>query len=74
MKKIFIILIFYLFSTNILIADDPEEFADAVIKLIQNIDFSKIIKNNLYELIKMNYSLENLENEIKNIFDYLAKK
>ena len=61
-------------NQNILIADDPEEFADAVIKLIQNIDFSKIIKNNLYELIKMNYSLENLENEIKNIFDYLVKK
>lgn len=61
-------------NQNILIADDPEEFADAVIKLIQNIDFSKIIKNNLYELIKINYSLENLENEIKNIFDYLAKK
>ena len=52
-------------NQNILIADDPEEFADAVIKLIQNIDFSKIIKNNLYELIKMNYSLENLEMKLK---------
>jgi glycosyltransferase involved in cell wall biosynthesis len=61
-------------NQNILIADDPEEFADAVIKLIENVKFSEKIRNNLYELIKMNYSLENLESEINNIFNFLITK
>ena len=61
-------------NQNILIADDPEEFADAVIKLIENVKFSEKIRNNLYELIKMNYSLENLESEINKIFNFLITK
>lgn len=56
---------------DILIADEPNEFAQAVIKLIKNKDFSKTIAANCFSLISKNNSVESLTFEAKEILKRL---
>jgi len=59
---------------NIIIADEPEEFADAVLKILNNKDFAKQIATNCKKLIQKNYSIEKLADEAKEIIEYLTQK
>jgi glycosyltransferase involved in cell wall biosynthesis len=56
---------------NILIADTPEDFAAAIVLLINNRELAKSIATNCYEMVKYNYSLLRAENEATQIVDYL---
>lgn len=55
-------------NVNSLIADDPAEFADAVIKLYSDEQLWKTISDNSIEHIKRNYSKETLSRKIAEIF------
>ncbi|WP_435184089.1 glycosyltransferase family 4 protein [Cylindrospermopsis raciborskii G7] len=57
---------------DILIADQPEDFARAIIRLIENPSLSEDIANNLYALIQKNYSISTLIDQGIKIIDYLA--
>ena len=58
-------------EVDILIADEPNEFAKAVIKLIKNKDLSKTIADNCFNLISQNNSVESLALEAKEILKRL---
>lgn len=58
---------------NILIADTPNDFAKAVIRLINNETFSKQIADNCYDLIAKHNSLNSLAEEAKKIIERLNK-
>ncbi|PKP62181.1 hypothetical protein CVT91_00245 [Candidatus Atribacteria bacterium HGW-Atribacteria-1] len=52
---------------DILIADNPNSFATAIIKLIKDKEFALKLGKNLHELIANEFSVKSLENEAKNI-------
>lgn len=56
---------------DILIADEPESFADAVTKLIMKHDLAMEIGKNLKILVKGKYSITSLSEEARSILDYL---
>jgi polysaccharide biosynthesis protein PslH len=56
---------------NILIADDPENFAHEIIKVISNPDFAETIAENLHTLIKERYDIPALKMEGAEIIEYL---
>jgi polysaccharide biosynthesis protein PslH len=56
---------------DILIADDPENFAREIINLLSNPDFSESIAANLHTLIKEQYDIPNLKKEAAEIIEYL---
>ena len=58
---------------DILIADEPREFADAILKLIKDEDFAKKIANNCKQLVKKKYGLEKLIEEGKEVLDFIKK-
>ncbi len=58
---------------NILIADEAQDFADAIIKLIQNPDFAQKIAQNLKIYVENNYSIEKHSKEALAILNYLLK-
>lgn len=60
-------------NVDIMIADKPREFADAVIKLIKNKEFSKKITDNCFNLIANNNSVESLTVEAKEILKRLGE-
>jgi len=47
-------------NINIAIANDPRNFADSIIKTIQNPDFEKEMGRQAYEFVKMNFDFENI--------------
>lgn len=56
---------------NILIADDPEKFANSILKLLIDIDYAEKIGNNLNKLIEAEFGIPKLAKEGKEILDYL---
>ena len=58
-------------KTNILIADDPENFAHEIIRLISDPGYSKIMATNLHILIKEKYDINVLCAEGTKIIEYL---
>jgi len=64
-----------LFVTNgkdILIADEPESFADSIISIITNHDLAPELAKNLRVLVHEKYSIASLAREGRFILDYLA--
>lgn len=57
---------------NILIADEPTDFAKAIIRLINDNAFAEIIANNCYDLIAKNNSVESLAEEAKKIIERVS--
>jgi glycosyltransferase involved in cell wall biosynthesis len=56
---------------DILIADVPTEFADAIVTLIRNKEVAGAIADNCRELVRAKYSVEYLTTEAEEILDYL---
>lgn len=56
---------------DILIADDPETFANAIIQLILDRSFALNIAENLKELVADNFGISKQVDEAKEIVDYL---
>jgi glycosyltransferase involved in cell wall biosynthesis len=56
---------------NILIADQPEDFARAVIKVIEDPSFARQMSDNLHSLIREKYSVDSLVHEGAKIIEYL---
>ena len=56
---------------NILIADSPNDFANAVIKLIRDKLFANYLAENLYLLVSSKFSIKSLEMEARNILNSL---
>ncbi len=56
---------------NILIADEPETFAEAILRLIQDPQFADQISTNLHQLIRQQYTISTLVSEGKNILSKL---
>lgn len=54
-----------------LIADKPEDFASAVIRLLENMEFGKRMGQNCRELVRAQYSIDSLMREAKSIMTYL---
>lgn len=59
---------------NILIADEPNDFADAIIRLVKNPSFGAEIANNLIKVISAKYGIEQLVREGEAILEYLGNK
>jgi len=57
---------------NILIADDPHEFAMAIMKILGEPTVGKALADSCYELVRAHYSVQSLELEAINILEYLA--
>jgi glycosyltransferase involved in cell wall biosynthesis len=58
---------------DILIANEPEEFAEAILKLIKNQELAKQISTNLYNLIQEKYSINSLVKEGQEILGKISK-
>ncbi|MCK4306989.1 glycosyltransferase family 4 protein [candidate division WOR-3 bacterium] len=56
---------------DILVADSPEEFANSVIRLIQDKNLSSQLAENLRTLVRSKFSIEHLEIEAGNILEKL---
>jgi glycosyltransferase involved in cell wall biosynthesis len=59
---------------DIIIADEPDKFADGILKIIGDKKYSKMLAENCKQLIQGSYSVEALAEEARSILDYLAKK
>ncbi len=56
---------------DILIADNPDEFANAVVRLIRNRKVADRLAENLNRLVQSKFNIESLVKEAQNILDYL---
>ena len=56
---------------HILIADDANDFANAIIRLIDDKELAKKLATNCYKLVNENNSVESLSLEAKQILEYL---
>lgn len=59
---------------DILIADTAQEFAQAIVSLIDNPDLARKLGEECRTLVDKNYSLTSLSREIASIIDYLTQK
>jgi len=59
---------------EIMMADDPEEFKDAILKLLTQNEFNYNIRNNAKEFLSKNYALESRQGEIKKMIDTVLFK
>jgi len=57
---------------DILIADEPKQFADAIFKIIDNPAFAESLGSNLKKLVSDRYSIETLAQEGQQILDYVT--
>jgi glycosyltransferase involved in cell wall biosynthesis len=57
---------------DILIADEPEEFAESIVKIITDKQLSNKLSNNCKDLIQKNYSVNSLMDEANEIINYLT--
>lgn len=57
---------------DIVLADHASSFADAIVKIIRDSEFSRNLANNCRNLIQKNYSIQRLEREARNILDLLT--
>ncbi|MFA6121745.1 MAG: glycosyltransferase family 4 protein [Sideroxydans sp.] len=58
---------------HILLADDPEDFAKAIVKLLDDKELAGKLANNCYELVNEKFSVESLAVEAKQILEYLNR-
>jgi len=58
---------------HILIADDPTDFAKAIMYILDNPEAGSILAENCYQLVAQNYSIESLKKEAIKILDYLGR-
>lgn len=58
---------------DILIADTPEDFAQAIIRVINDRQLAEGLGENLKELVTQSYSINSLASEGQEIFNYLQK-
>lgn len=56
---------------DILIADEPAEFADAIIKILDDKNLANRLAQNCFRLVTERYSVEALTAEAKHILEYL---
>ena len=56
---------------HILIADEAEDFANSIVRLLDDKEFAKKIAINCHKLINDNFSIETLVVEAKQILEYL---
>ena len=59
---------------SIMIADEADKFAGAILKLLKDKEFADEIANNCKELIYEKYSLSALANESRQILNFLEKR
>jgi glycosyltransferase involved in cell wall biosynthesis len=59
---------------DIILADEPEQFAAGIIKIINDKEFGAQLAKNCWDLIQKQYSVEFLAREAQDIFDYLKDK
>jgi len=59
---------------HVLIADQPKDFADSILRLIEDKTFAVNLAKNCHHLVRDKYSIETLRDEGRNIFKYLAFK
>lgn len=59
---------------DILIADEPEQFADCIIKLIRNHDLAQAMADNLRTLVHEKYTITSLAEEGRLILEYLTRR
>ncbi len=60
-------------NENILIADDANDFADAIVKVLQNPIDAKSMAKNMKKYIEENYSIDKHMREAKEILNYLVR-
>jgi glycosyltransferase involved in cell wall biosynthesis len=58
---------------DVLIADTPQEFAEAVIRVLQDREFAELLGRNLKALVSQGYSLDTLAREGEAILEYVAQ-
>ncbi|MNN53302.1 Glycosyl transferases group 1 [compost metagenome] len=58
---------------HILLADEPEHFAAAIIKLLDDREFANRLASNCYDLVNENFSVESLAAEASQILGYLNR-
>jgi polysaccharide biosynthesis protein PslH len=56
---------------HLLIADNPEEFAKAIIAILEDDNLGQALAQNCYDLIQKDYSVEALAAEASNILNYI---
>jgi glycosyltransferase involved in cell wall biosynthesis len=56
---------------SILIADEADDFADAIIKLLEDKNYANLLADNCHKLVNEIYSIDSLAEEAKLIFHYL---
>jgi len=57
---------------DILIADDPVDFAAAIVRILEEPKLGRRLADNCYQLVAANYSVEALVNEAEAILEYLV--
>jgi polysaccharide biosynthesis protein PslH len=57
---------------HILLADDPDGFANAIIRLLDDKELANKLAVNCHTLINEKFSVESLVDEVKNILEYLS--
>lgn len=63
--------IMYEDGKNIIIADNPEEFAEAVDKCVKDNNYPKMIGENAYKLINEKYNIEAVANRLVELYNKL---
>ncbi len=58
---------------HILLADDTQSFAQAIIRLLEDQHLANKLAHNCRNLIRQNYSIDTLESEALSIIDYLTQ-
>lgn len=56
---------------DIMIADSPTEFAQAIVSFIEDKEHAQAIANNLRKLVQTRYSIQTLQNEAQEIIQHL---
>jgi glycosyltransferase involved in cell wall biosynthesis len=59
-------------NEHLLIADTAQDFANAIIKLINNKELASRLALNSYDLVKQQFGLERLATEASQILDRVA--
>lgn len=57
---------------HLLVADDAERFADAIVELIRNRSLASTLAINCRDLVQKYYSVDRLEQQARGILEYLA--
>lgn len=58
---------------NILLANEPQKFADCVIKLLEDEDFSKEIVENAHKLLCKKYSIQHCVDVLTDAYHKMAE-